>query len=93
MSKEELAGQINEENLGNRTNSVWGLLAALAVKYGLPSLCCAYLFYVVSEKDQIIYTMAKDTTAALVSSTAATKDNSEAINNLATAVNGLKARQ
>lgn len=82
MSKEDIADQINEVKLGDKANSLLALVVAIGVKYGLPSLVCIYLFYVIDQKDRQIFTMSREVTSALVM-------NNSAIAELAEAVKGL----
>lgn len=96
MSKDDIAAAVGEHGINDRTNTLTGLILALAAKYGLPALCCAWLFYVIWCKDQQIFAMVEKVTAALVESNharaediTAKKEQAEAIQKLADAVNGL----
>jgi hypothetical protein len=88
MSTEEVAAKLNE--VPNK--SVTGLVLGMAIKYGLPSVCCIYLFSVIDQKDKIIADMLQKTTAALVESNLAKRDSNDAIKQLAQAVNELSRR-
>jgi hypothetical protein len=75
MSHEEIAASLNE--VPNK--STVGLMLGMAIKYGLPSICCVWLFFVIKCKDDQIFTMAKDTTAALVQNNSALEKLAKAI--------------
>ena len=83
MSSQEVANQLNESQLEKRTNGLFGLIIGVALKYGLPSICCAWLFYVIWQKDLIIYNLAREVTTALVESNQVGRDNAHAIQELA----------
>jgi hypothetical protein len=85
MSHTEVAENLNE--LPNK--STMGLILGMAIKYGLPSVCCIWLFYVIWCKDQIIYQMSKDVTTALVESNHTRDEGNAAISRLAAAVDNL----
>jgi len=89
MSSTELASTLNEEQLEKKTTGVVGLILGVAIKYGLPSVCCAWLFYVIWTKDLIIYNMTREVTAALVESNHARGEQATAIRELADAVKGI----
>ncbi len=89
MSADEIARKLNETT-EERPSGVWGLILAIALKYGLPSLTCIWLFYVIWCKDIQIFKMAQDTTTALVESNHARSEQTAAIKELAEAVKGLK---
>lgn len=67
MSTDQLAAHLNE--VPNKSTT--GLIMGMAIKYGLPSVCCIWLFYVIWCKDQQIFSMAKETTMALAQSSSA----------------------
>ena len=83
MSTEELGRQVNESALEQRSSGILGFLAAMGIKYGLPSLCCIYLFYVIERKDQQIFMLNEKVTAALI-------ENNRALRDVADAVKGLE---
>lgn len=95
MGHEEVAA-----NLGEIPNkSIPSLLIGMAIKYGLPSVCCIWLFYVIWCKDQQIFSMAKDVTTALTQSTIAIaesnryrSEDTQAKERLAAAVDKLASR-
>ena len=87
MSSEEVGRQLGEVQLESKTQGLIGLLVGIGLKYGLPSLTCIYLFYVIDCKDRIIYAMMERTTSALVESTNAGRDQAAAMNRLADALN------
>lgn len=82
MSTEELGKQINEVSLEQRTKGFLGLVAALGIKYGLPALCCIYLFYVIERKDQQIFMLTEKVTAALIENNHALRDVADAVKDL-----------
>lgn len=97
MSKDDIAAAVGEHGINDRTNTITGFLLALAAKYGLPALCCAWLFYVIWCKDQQIFSMVEKVTAALVESnharadeTNAKKEQADALKELADAVRAIK---
>ena len=83
MSSQEVAEQLNESKLEGRTSGLVGLIVGVAIKYGLPSICCAWLFYVIWTKDLIIYNLTREVTAALVESNQVGRENAQAIHDLA----------
>lgn len=68
MSSKQIAQKLNEEQMGDKTTGVVGLIVGIAIKYGLPSVCCIWLFYVIWCKDQVILNMTEKVTTALVES-------------------------
>jgi hypothetical protein len=86
MSKDQIADAINETKIGEKTSTLLGLVLAIGAKYGLPSLVCIWLFYVIYQKDLQLYSITKETTAALV-------DNSNAVKDLAEAVKEIRANR
>lgn len=87
MSTEELGRKLGEQDLESKTQGFWGLLLGIGIKYGLPSLTCIYLFYVIQLKDQILYSTIEKVTAALVESNNSNRENATAMNRLADAIN------
>jgi hypothetical protein len=86
MSKDQVAEVIGEERLAEKTNGLFGLLLAIGAKYGLPSICCIWLFMVIHNKDLIIYGMAKDVTAALVEKNVRDREVVEALRELSNSI-------
>lgn len=87
MSTDEVASRLNENS--PPPSGLWGFLLGLAIKYGLPSLTCVWLFYVIWCKDQIIYEQSTQVTAALVESNHARDAQTAAIEKQATATQNL----
>ena len=88
MSTDEVRKHLNEDNAPT-PEGVWGLVIAIGLKYGLPSLTCIWLFYVIWCKDQIIYEQSTQVTTALVESNHARDAQTDAIEKQATATQNL----
>lgn len=73
----------------SKTEGVWGLILGIGIKYGLPSLTCIYLFYVIDCKDRIIYATVEKVTAALTESNNAGREQAAAMSRVADALNRL----
>ena len=82
MSTKDVGEQINEVSLEQRTKGFFGLLAALTIKYGLPSMLCIYLLYVIERKDQQIFALTEKVTGALVENNHALRDVAQAVQDL-----------
>ena len=90
MSTEDLGEALNEKKLAETATSPINLILGMTVKYGLPSLVCVLLFYVIWAKDNQIFNLTEKVTTALIENNHTIGELSNKLSDLADAIKDLK---
>ena len=90
MSTEQLGELIGEQKAAGNATNVITFILAIAAKFGLPSLLCAYLLFSINKKDDQIASMTEKVTIALTNSNNTVQELSRKIGELSDAIRDIK---